>query len=171
MEGRAYAGQPPLMKKVAHTPRSPCDLNHRLWQRTPAIMQAQETGMRPCVSCAPRSVLSELGKRNRCSEFMRLEICARPEPRLAAEDVAPGVIGWKPSRELKGFEKVRLNPGETKHVAISLDARAFSRVPQVPVSGPRNEYRAAAQESIARRRVPGAGCPRSLCRDLGMNPE
>lgn len=27
---------------------------------------------------------------------------------------------------MKGFEKVRLNPGETKHVAISLDARAFS---------------------------------------------
>ena len=29
-------------------------------------------------------------------------------------------------RELKGFEKVRLAPGETKHVTLSLDARAFS---------------------------------------------
>lgn len=32
----------------------------------------------------------------------------------------------RPERELKGFEKVRLNPGETKHVTLSLDARAFS---------------------------------------------
>ena len=27
---------------------------------------------------------------------------------------------------MKGFEKVRLAPGETKHVTINLDARAFS---------------------------------------------
>jgi beta-glucosidase len=32
----------------------------------------------------------------------------------------------RPERELKGFEKVRLAPGETKHVTLSLDARAFS---------------------------------------------
>ena len=32
----------------------------------------------------------------------------------------------RPERELKGFEKVRLAPGETKHVTVSLDARAFS---------------------------------------------
>ena len=32
----------------------------------------------------------------------------------------------RPERELKGFEKVRLAPGETKHLTISLDARAFS---------------------------------------------
>lgn len=32
----------------------------------------------------------------------------------------------RPERELKGFEKVRLNPGETKHVSLALDARAFS---------------------------------------------
>lgn len=32
----------------------------------------------------------------------------------------------RPERELKGFEKVRLNPGETKHVSLGLDARAFS---------------------------------------------
>ena len=32
----------------------------------------------------------------------------------------------RPERELKGFEKVRLNPGESKHVSITLDARAFS---------------------------------------------
>ena len=32
----------------------------------------------------------------------------------------------RPERELKGFEKVRLAPGETKHVTLNLDARAFS---------------------------------------------
>ena len=32
----------------------------------------------------------------------------------------------RPERELKGFEKVRLAPGETKHVTLTLDARAFS---------------------------------------------
>jgi beta-glucosidase len=32
----------------------------------------------------------------------------------------------RPERELKGFEKVRLAPGETKHVSLKLDARAFS---------------------------------------------
>ncbi len=32
----------------------------------------------------------------------------------------------RPERELKGFEKVKLAPGETRHVSIDLDARAFS---------------------------------------------
>lgn len=32
----------------------------------------------------------------------------------------------RPERELKGFEKVKLAPGETKHVTLKLDARAFS---------------------------------------------
>ena len=32
----------------------------------------------------------------------------------------------RPERELKGFEKVRLQPGETRHVTLDLDARAFS---------------------------------------------
>ena len=32
----------------------------------------------------------------------------------------------RPERELKGFAKVRLAPGETKHVTLSLDGRAFS---------------------------------------------
>ena len=32
----------------------------------------------------------------------------------------------RPTRELKGFKKVRLAPGETKHVTVQLDARAFS---------------------------------------------
>jgi len=32
----------------------------------------------------------------------------------------------RPERELKGFAKVRLDPGETRHVTINLDARAFS---------------------------------------------
>ena len=32
----------------------------------------------------------------------------------------------RPERELKGFEKVRLAPGETKRVTLNLDARSFS---------------------------------------------
>jgi beta-glucosidase len=32
----------------------------------------------------------------------------------------------RPERELKGFEKVRLAPGETRRVTLTLDARAFS---------------------------------------------
>jgi beta-glucosidase len=32
----------------------------------------------------------------------------------------------RPERELKGFERVTLQPGETKHVAVTLDARAFA---------------------------------------------
>lgn len=38
----------------------------------------------------------------------------------------PSAKATRPERELKGFEKVRLAPGETKHVTLSLDARAFS---------------------------------------------
>lgn len=38
----------------------------------------------------------------------------------------PSAKAQRPERELKGFEKVRLNPGETKHVTLNLDARAFS---------------------------------------------
>jgi beta-glucosidase len=38
----------------------------------------------------------------------------------------PSSTAKRPERELKGFEKVRLAPGETKHVTINLDARAFS---------------------------------------------
>lgn len=38
----------------------------------------------------------------------------------------PSAKVTRPERELKGFEKVRLAPGETKHVTLSLDARAFS---------------------------------------------
>jgi beta-glucosidase len=32
----------------------------------------------------------------------------------------------RPERELKGFERVSLGPGETKHVSVTLDARAFA---------------------------------------------
>jgi beta-glucosidase len=38
----------------------------------------------------------------------------------------PSAKAERPERELKGFEKVRLAPGETKHVTLNLDARAFS---------------------------------------------
>jgi beta-glucosidase len=38
----------------------------------------------------------------------------------------PSARATRPERELKGFEKVRLAPGETKHVTLNLDARAFS---------------------------------------------
>jgi beta-glucosidase len=32
----------------------------------------------------------------------------------------------RPVKELKGFSKLRLKPGETQHVQLSLDRRAFS---------------------------------------------
>jgi beta-glucosidase len=32
----------------------------------------------------------------------------------------------RPAKELKGFERVMLQPGETKHVTLSLDPRSFS---------------------------------------------
>jgi beta-glucosidase len=38
----------------------------------------------------------------------------------------PSTTVDRPERELKGFEKVALAPGQTKHVLIDLDARAFS---------------------------------------------
>ncbi len=38
----------------------------------------------------------------------------------------PGAKVQRPERELKGFQKVRLAPGETKHVTLTLDGRAFS---------------------------------------------
>jgi beta-glucosidase len=38
----------------------------------------------------------------------------------------PSTKATRPERELKGFQKVRLAPGETKHVTLDLDARAFS---------------------------------------------
>jgi beta-glucosidase len=38
----------------------------------------------------------------------------------------PSAKAKRPERELKGFEKVRLAPGETRHVTLNLDARAFS---------------------------------------------
>ncbi|HVZ82236.1 MAG TPA: glycoside hydrolase family 3 C-terminal domain-containing protein [Terracidiphilus sp.] len=38
----------------------------------------------------------------------------------------PSAKVTRPERELKGFEKVRLAPGETRHVTLTLDARAFS---------------------------------------------
>jgi len=38
----------------------------------------------------------------------------------------PSATVERPERELKGFEKVYIWPGQTKHVSIDLDARAFS---------------------------------------------
>jgi beta-glucosidase len=38
----------------------------------------------------------------------------------------PSAKVTRPERELKGFEKVNLAPGETKHITLNLDARAFS---------------------------------------------
>jgi beta-glucosidase len=51
---------------------------------------------------------------------------------VAGADVAqlyvsdPSAQVDRPERELKGFAKVRLDPGETRHLTISLDTRAFS---------------------------------------------
>jgi beta-glucosidase len=50
----------------------------------------------------------------------------------AGSEVAQVYVGEKaprvprPGKELKGFAKVRLEPGETKHVTLTLDRRAFS---------------------------------------------
>jgi beta-glucosidase len=38
----------------------------------------------------------------------------------------PSAKASRPERELKGFQKVRLAPGETKHLSLTLDARSFS---------------------------------------------
>jgi beta-glucosidase len=38
----------------------------------------------------------------------------------------PSATVSRPERELKGFAKVNLAPGETRHVTLNLDARAFS---------------------------------------------
>jgi beta-glucosidase len=50
----------------------------------------------------------------------------------AGTDVAEAYVGEshpkvpRPAKELKGFAKVNLQPGETKHVTIPLNARSFS---------------------------------------------
>lgn len=38
----------------------------------------------------------------------------------------PSATVNRPERELKGFEKVRLDPGQTRHVTLELNARSFS---------------------------------------------
>ncbi|MDR5727200.1 MAG: fibronectin type III-like domain-contianing protein, partial [Terriglobia bacterium] len=38
----------------------------------------------------------------------------------------PSATVKRPERELKGFAKVHLAPGEIKNITLSLDARAFS---------------------------------------------
>ncbi len=51
---------------------------------------------------------------------------------VAAAEVAqlyisdPSAPVQRPERELKGFAKVRLKPGETKQVVFALDRRSFS---------------------------------------------
>jgi beta-glucosidase len=52
-------------------------------------------------------------------------------PREGAEDAEVYVGNTharvpRPVKELKGFSKVMLKPGETRHVQVSLDRRAFS---------------------------------------------
>ena len=49
-----------------------------------------------------------------------------PRRKTHARREGPSAKTKHPERELKGFEKVSLAPGETKHVTLSLDARAFS---------------------------------------------
>jgi beta-glucosidase len=52
--------------------------------------------------------------------------------RRAGAEVAQVYVGAaqssvpRPPKELKGFSKVLLRPGETRHVSVSLDSRAFS---------------------------------------------
>lgn len=50
----------------------------------------------------------------------------------AAADVAQLYVGEsgpkvaRPARELKGFARTQLNPGETRRVSVQVDARAFA---------------------------------------------
>ncbi len=53
--------------------------------------------------------------------------------KVAGSEVAELYVGLpstddvpEPPRQLKGFDKVNLKPGETRHVRLALDARAFS---------------------------------------------
>jgi beta-glucosidase len=52
--------------------------------------------------------------------------------KMAGADVAQVYVGAaktpadEPSKQLKGFERVMLQPGETKHVTVALDGAAFS---------------------------------------------
>ena len=51
--------------------------------------------------------------------------------RRAGADVAQVYVGddataTEPAKQLKGFERVMLQPGETKHVSVKLDGRAFA---------------------------------------------
>ena len=43
---------------------------------------------------------------------------------LYVSQVSPTVE--RPAKELKGFERVALQPGETKHVTVNLNPRSFS---------------------------------------------
>jgi beta-glucosidase len=65
----------------------------------------------------------------------------------AGADVAEVYVGEtnpplpRPVKELKGFSKVVLNPGETRHVSVELDRRAFAYY-----NTPKHEWTADAGE-------------------------
>jgi beta-glucosidase len=52
--------------------------------------------------------------------------------KVSGSDVAQLYVGdpssavIRPEKELKGFDKVRLEPGQTKHISIKLDSRSFA---------------------------------------------
>jgi beta-glucosidase len=52
---------------------------------------------------------------------------SRPGAEVAQVYVSDGhAVVARPEKELKGFDKVLLKPGETRHVSIALDGRAFA---------------------------------------------
>lgn len=50
---------------------------------------------------------------------------AAPAAGVAQVYVSQPAAAGEPPRNLRGFRKVQLNPGQTTHVAVTLDARSF----------------------------------------------
>jgi beta-glucosidase len=74
----------------------------------------------------------ELAKSEKPGSYFAVSFDVTNTGSVAGADVAqlyvsePGAKVLRPERELEGFAKVRLAPGETKHVTLDLDRRAFA---------------------------------------------
>lgn len=78
------------------------------------------------------SGLSVDGKRLGCNDVLNVGLTVRNTGGLAGAEVVQLYVrdvesrAFRPEKELKGFEKVFLEPGEEKRVAFALDKRAFA---------------------------------------------